>query len=219
MATRMGFLPQETDDRSASRIAPVLPKSSTFDAATGFIGDLSSPLQQSVGIQRALLAELLGPQPGGELSQPGFREDGSLSAGSLPGGEALRGVFAQAGQGAQRSINESFDTVADNVTGDLAARGLGGSSLQLTSQTAVERERQGALGGLLDSLLGQQIQTQVGVTGNLSNLLQGSAGQQFNLLNALIGDKSQQENLSVSGAQINAVSSIGNRSLGSSFGF
>ena len=170
--------------QSAQR--PVLPSAEQFGTATGFIGDLSDPLQQSVDIQRDLLSSLLGlPSGGGDISQPGFRED------ALPGGEALRGVFAQAGQGAQRSINEAFGTLSKNVTGDLVSRGLGGSSLQLTGQLGVERERQSALGGLLDSLLGQQIQTQVGVSGNLSNLFQGAAGQQFNLLNALLGSNQQ----------------------------
>ncbi len=178
MATRMGFLPQETKVESTFRTTAVLPKSRVFETALGFIGDLSDPLRLSIDVQTDLFSQLFRPTEGGELG--------------IPGGGVLQGVFAEAGRGAAASIEQSFDTLANNVTGNLASRGLGGSSLQVTNQAAVEGGRQGALGGLFGDLFSQQLEAQTGIFGNISNLLQGAAGQQFNLLDSLMGQLSEE---------------------------
>lgn len=100
---------------------------------------------------------------------------------------ATNDLITAYGQGQRGRINEQFNTAASNAAGGLAARGFGGSSLQLTEAMGVERERALALGDLEDSIIGQRL----GNSLNYANLIAQQTGKSgdasVSLMQALLG--------------------------------
>jgi hypothetical protein len=100
---------------------------------------------------------------------------------------ATNDLLTAYGQGQRARIDQEFETTANNAAGGLAARGFGGSSLQLTEALGVERERQLARGSLEDSIIGQRLQNSQTYAQLIAQQTGQSGDAQVSLMRALLG--------------------------------
>jgi hypothetical protein len=91
------------------------------------------------------------------------------------------------GEGQRARIDQEFETTANNAAGGLAARGFGGSSLQLTEALGVERERQLARGSLEDSIIAQRLGSDQAYSQAIAGMTGQSGDAQVSLMRALLG--------------------------------
>lgn len=86
---------------------------------------------------------------------------------------ATNDLITAYGNGQRQQIDQDFATRANNAAGGLAARGFGGSSLQITTALGVERDRKLAQGNLEDRI----IQQRLGNSLNYAQLIAQQTGQ------------------------------------------
>jgi hypothetical protein len=104
--------------------------------------------------------------------------------------EQLLGTLQNYGASAFNEVNQAFQTRQNNLTADLATRGLASSTLQSADALGLEREQQSALLQLSDQLLGRKFDTVSSIGSTLAELLAniGSMNQQ-----AKLNQKAQQQ--------------------------
>jgi len=102
-------------------------------------------------------------------------------------GQTLRDKMGNLGQGERASINDKYNTLNENVQGNMAGRGLSGSSLTTTGRLDVESQRQQEMGALEDKLLGQRMAAETDVAKGISDTLFGSSDQSTGLMGSLLG--------------------------------
>lgn len=100
---------------------------------------------------------------------------------------ATNDLLTAYGQGQRQRIDQEFSTRAANAAGGLAARGFGGSSLQLTEALGVERERQLARGALEDSIIGQRLGNSLNYAQLIAQQTSQSGDAQTSLMRTLLG--------------------------------
>ena len=185
---------------------------STFNNTLGgVVGDVTGNIP---GLGSPGFAESApgGESLGGGLGQPGFAD--APGAPGTPGGGGAptslfdsllqaRGQFGssimdqinQFGQSQRSRINQDFQNVGNSALANLESRGLGGSSLALPAQLAVEGGRQQELLGLEDSLIGQRVDALQGIGEGLFgdidaelNRQLASRGQGLDFVSGVLGN-------------------------------
>jgi len=120
--------------------------------------------------------------------------------------EQLMGTLQNYGQGAKNQVEQDFQTAFNNQQGELAARGLGGSAVSMGDALALQRERQGALLGLSDQLLGRKFDVLSGTGSGIAQLLAGigSANQQASLQKKMMQQQQNATGVGFKGQPISA---------------
>lgn len=157
-------------------------KAGEFNATMAFEQDkfdadmkLRNQLLDFLGIGRKGQATgMLGDTSGAKATQQGFLDQ-------------QLGLLGNYGAGQENRINETFDTARNNYLGNLASRGMGGSTLAGNAEEFVARGRNQGLLDLADNIVQQQVGAVGDTAGRVAGLDQVALSTNASLLSQLIG--------------------------------
>lgn len=94
-------------------------------------------------------------------------------------GQELISSLEGYGAGARAQVDQDFQTRYNNLLGQMEARGLGASSGVVAGGMGLERERQLALGGINDQIIGRRLELLSGIGGGVVDIFSAAANRSF----------------------------------------